>query len=539
MDSIPADSVVAGSLQCSEARDKPDDLLGLWAVAELAPDRIAVWDEGGVSISYGDFVARVNRLSNALCELGLKRGDAITIVALNDPEVLCLFFAALQTGLYYVPVNYHGTADDIAHIVADSGSLMLIFDTAHQDVCRAALAALGEDAPSAMSLLRHDGVNSLQALIDRAEPGRPDNVLAGSLMQYTSGTTGRPKGVRRALPEVPVDTVAAASAEQLRWYGMQTFAGPHLITSPLYHNAVISHAISAINLGHGVIVTRHFDAESVLAIIERCQVASSHMVATQFHRLLALPSHVRARYSVGSMTHLIHGAAPTPAHIKRAMIDWFGPVVYEYYGSSEVGATLVSPQEWLARPGTVGRPIRITTLKILDDDGSEKAQWEKGWVYMRQGTDRFEYYGDPDKTRRARRDGMICVGDIGYVDEEGYLFLCGRDAEIIISGGVNIYPAAIEACLLEHPSVLDCGVIGVPDEEFGEQVKAVVSVQETSPGLASELLNYCRTRLSAINCPRSVDFVDTLPRDPNGKLLKHKIRSQYWENQTDKEGSAR
>jgi long-chain acyl-CoA synthetase len=278
-----------------------------------------------------------------------------------------------------------------------------------------------------------------------------------------------------------------------------------------------------------------WEPELALRLIDRHQVTSTHMVATHFHRLLSLSDAVKAKYDTKSLTYALHGAVPTPVDIKQRMMDWWGPVIYEYYGSSEVGGTLVTPEQWLAKPGTVGLPFSITRLEILDDDGNPVPNGEPGWIYMRQGDEDFQYHNDPDKTANVSRGELVCVGDIGYLDEDGYLFLCGRDAEIIISGGVNIYPAAIEGHLLGHDAVQDVAVVGVPDDEFGEQVKAVVV---TKPGhsagaeLEKELIQHCRDELSHITCPKSVDFVDDLPRDPSGKMYKQRVRDQYWQGRT-------
>ena len=506
---------------------------GLWRIAEQAPERCAIVTADGHSLSYSELVAMVNRVANAMQAAGLQRGDAITVVAHNAPEVFILYFAALQSGLYYVPVNYHGSADDIAYICDNSESKYLFFDRATADTCMLALDSCGVDGEHSICTTAWRDATVLSDWAAAHPTSRPAQTLSGSLMQYTSGTTGRPKGVRRPLGDHSADQSVSYNAEQLRWYGMTLFQGPHLVTSPLYHNAVLSHSLSALNLGHGVVIMQSFDALQLLELVDRYRVASTHVVATHFHRLLALPQATRERYSLSSLSHVIHGAVPTPVALKQAMFDWLGPVIYEYYGSSEVGATLVGPEDWLRKPGTVGRPLSITTLKIFDDDGNEQAAGGKGWIYMKQGEDRFDYYKDKQKTDKAKRGEFTCVGDIGYVDNEGFLFLCGRDAEIIISGGVNIYPAVAEGQLLSHAAVYDVGVIGVPDQEYGEQVKAVVMLNpgyRAGPDLEAQLIAYCRDHLSHINCPKTVDFVDQLPRDPNGKLLKHKLRARYWES---------
>ena len=504
---------------------------GLWQIAQATPERCALVTADGQSLSYRELTERINRISNAMLAAGLQRGDAITVIAHNAAEVIELFFAALQCGLYYVPVNYHGTAGDIAYICENSESRYVFFDPDNAVVCTRGLDSIDFAQQGRICTGHWEGVATLSEWSAGHSAARPPSTPSGSLMQYTSGTTGRPKGVRRPLKDLSADQTASYSALQLGWYGMEPYQGPHLVTSPLYHNAVLSHALSALNLGQGVVLMKTFDAQQLLELVERHGVASTHVVATHFHRLLALPETVRNRYRLSSLTHVIHGAVPTPVETKQAMFDWLGPVIYEYYGSSEVGATLVFPQDWLRKPGTVGKPLSITRLKILDDDGRELPAGERGWIYMKQGEERFDYYKDEQKTRKATRGDFICVGDIGYVDDEGFLFLSGRDAEIIISGGVNIYPAATEARLLTHPCVYDVGVIGVPDKEYGEQVKGVVVLNtgyQAGPELERELIEHCRADLSSINCPKSIDFTAALPRDPNGKLLKHKLRAPYW-----------
>jgi long-chain acyl-CoA synthetase len=272
--------------------------------------------------------------------------------------------------------------------------------------------------------------------------------------------------------------------------------------------------------------------ESALAAIERHRVTTTHMVPTQFHRLLALPEDVKRRYDVSSLRHVIHAAAPCPVEVKRGMLEWWGPVIYEYYAASEGGGTLVTPEEWLAHPGTVGRAWPGAEVRILDDAGTAVDTGKPGTVYMALGTQDFEYHGDKSKTDANRRDGFFTVGDIGYLDEEGYLFLCDRKTDMIISGGVNIYPAEVESVLLTHPQVADAAVFGIPDEDWGEQVKAVVEPAPGAvpgPALAEDILGFCAARVAKYKCPRSVDFVATMPRDPNGKLYKRKLRDPYWE----------
>jgi long-chain acyl-CoA synthetase len=351
-------------------------------------------------------------------------------------------------------------------------------------------------------------------------------------MVYTSGTSGRPKGVRRALTGQDPDTVPAASAWFFGLFGLAPFAGHvHLCCSPLYHTAVLNFATISLQLGHPVVLTDGFDPETTLALIERHRVTHTHMVPTQFRRLLALPEHVRSSYDVSSMRAAIHSAAPCPQEVKRQMIDWWGPVITEYYAATEGGGTGITAAEWLERPGSVGRPWLGSAVAILDERGDDLPVGGEGLVYLRMGASTFDYHKDRDKTLAARANGMFTVGDIGYLDADGYLFLCDRKSDMIISGGVNIYPAEIEAELSCHPAVADVAVFGIPHEEWGEEIKAVVQPadgRQAGPDLTAELLAFLDGRIARFKLPRTIDYVAELPRDPNGKLYKRRLRDPYW-----------
>jgi long-chain acyl-CoA synthetase len=316
-------------------------------------------------------------------------------------------------------------------------------------------------------------------------------------------------------------------------FGIQPHDGNvHLVTSPNYHTAVTQFAGNAIHVGHRLILTDKWSPEDALAKIDRYRCTHTHMVPTMFRRMLALPQDVRKSYDVGSMRCAIHAAAPCPIDVKRAMLDWWGPVIYEYYAATEGGGTLATPQDWLAHPGTVGKPWAITTLRILDDDGQEMPTGKPGTVYMRMSAGDFEYKDDPEKTRSSRREGFFTVGDVGYVDADGFLYLCDRKADMIISGGVNIYPAEIENEILRNPRVEDVAVFGIPDDDWGEQIKAVVQpVEGVEPNeaFAEEILGGLEGRLAKLKWPKSIDFIGQMPREPTGKLLKRKLRDPYWE----------
>jgi long-chain acyl-CoA synthetase len=347
-------------------------------------------------------------------------------------------------------------------------------------------------------------------------------------MLYTSGTTGRPKGVRRRLLDLTPEEVYPIMMRKLwRHYGLPR-DGVHLVCSQLYHSAPYGHAMMALQFGHAIVAPERFDAAGTLRLIERHRVTNAFMVPTMFHRLLAVPD--RESYDLSSLTHLYHGAAPCPPATKKAMIDWLGPVLWEYYGSTEAAvATMVSSREWLARPGTVGRALDGMAFTIVGEDGGEVPPGEPGTVYI-GGINRFEYHGDPGKTAAAMRGRDYTPGDIGYLDADGYLFLLDRRTDLIISGGVNIYPAEVEAALLEHPAVADVAVIGVPDAEWGHKVVALVQPAAGVTGgaeLTAELLRHCAPRLAKLKHPRVIEYRASLPRTPTGKLSRRDVREAY------------
>ena len=466
----------------------------------------------------------------------------------NSIEALALFFAAAQTGLYIVPVNWHLTAPEVAYILADSGAAALVAHERFADVAAEAAEAAGVDPGARFAVGNVPGFTPLTALgagapdgADGADGpggasgpgGRPSLRTAGAPMMYTSGTSGRPKGVRRPLTGEDPDKVPASATWFFGIFSLAPFDDHvHLCCSPLYHTAVLNFATISVQLGHPVVLMDRFEPEELLALVERHRVTHTHMVPTQFRRLLALPQATRDRYDVTSLRAVIHSAAPCPQDIKRRMLDWWGPVVVEYYAASEGGGTSITAQEWLARPGSVGRPWPGTEVRVLDPAGNDVPAGETGLVYLRMGTSTFDYHQDEEKTRASRARGMFTVGDIGYLDADGYLYLCDRKSDVIISGGVNIYPAEIEAELSGHPAVDDVAVFGIPHDEWGEEIKAVVQPApgaEPGPALTADLLAYLADRVAKFKLPRTIDYVAELPRDPNGKLYKRRLRDPYWQ----------
>jgi long-chain acyl-CoA synthetase len=507
--------------------------LGFWKVAEEDPDHLAVVDPDGTEIPAGELLASCNQVVHGLRQMGLSPGDSVAIVLPNGVELFEIYLAVLQAGWYLVPINFHLVGPEIAYIVKDCEAKAFIAHERFQKECVAAAAEVGLGADRCVAVGEIPGWRSFAELKAGQPTTRPPERTTGLVMNYTSGTTGRPKGVRRKLPGVDPDAAALSFGGLLLLFGLQPHDdNVHLCGSPLYHTAVLVFAGGSLHLGYTVVVMDKWSPEETLRLIEAYRVTNSHMVPTQFHRLLALPDEVKSKYDLSSLRHMVHAAAPCPVEVKRRMIEWWGPVIDEYYAASEGGGTVVFPEEWLKKPGTVGKPWPISEVVILDDDGNELPANEIGTVYMAMSSGDFEYYKDKEKTEKNRRGKFFTVGDIGYLDDDSYLFLCDRKADMIISGGANIYPAEIEGVLLTHPKVGDAAVFGIPHEDWGEEVKAVIEPAdgvEAGPALAEEILAFCADKLARFKTPRSIDFVEEMPRDPNGKLYKRKLRDPYWE----------
>src|SRR5580700_4168033 len=492
--------------------------MGLWAIAEATPDRTAVIEPNGRAVSYAELAALADRYGRGLQALGLGPGATVAGLLPNGTEALALFFAAMQTGLYVVPVNWHLTAPEVAYILGDSGAAAFVAHERFADVAAEAAEGAGIEPGARFAVGAVPGFTPLTALGADGPGGRPDPRTAGAPMVYTSGTSGRPKGVRRPLTGEDPDQVPAASGWFFGLFGIAPFDGHvHLCGSPLYHTAVLNFATISIQLGHPVVLMDRWDPGDSLRLIEAHRVTHTHTVPTQFRRMLALPDEARARYDTSSLRAVIHSAAPCPAEVKRRMIDWLGPVIVEYYAATEGGGTLINSQQWLSKPGSVGLPWKGSQIKVLDRAGHEVATGEQGLVYMKMGTSSFSYHQDEEKTRAARAGELFTVGDIGYLDADGFLFLRDRGSDVIISGGVNIYPAEVEAELACHPAVADVAVFGIPHDDWGEAVKAVVEPvpdREPGPGLTAELLEFLSGRVARFKLPRTIDYVAELPRDP-------------------------
>ncbi|MGP0030259.1 MAG: acyl-CoA synthetase [Acidimicrobiales bacterium] len=508
--------------------------LGFWALAQEDPDYLALITPDGAEIRAGELLGHANQLVHALRAQGMRKGDVVATVLPNCAEMVELYLAALQAGWYLVPINHHLVAPEIAYILADSGAKVLV---AHERFGAASAAAADEVGLPATGRLAVGDVSGFASYADQrdAQPTTmPADRTIGDVMNYTSGTTGNPKGIFRKLVDATPEQAALGLCGILFLFSVQPGDdNVHIIGSPLYHTAVLRFGSASLHLGHTVVLMDKWLPEDMLRLIEQHRVTTSHMVPTQFHRLLALPEDVRGTYDMSSLRHMIHAAAPCPIDVKRKMIAWWGNAVDEYYAASEGGGTLVTAEEWLAKPGTVGRPWPISEIAIFDDDQNRITEPNViGTVYMAMQSADFEYHGDADKTRKNRIGAFFTVGDVGLIDEDGYLFLRDRKIDMIISGGANIYPAEIENVLLSYPKVGDAAVFGIPHDDWGEEVKAVIEPAEGLVGddaLAGEILAYCAGKLARFKTPKSIDFTNEMPRDPNGKLYKRKLRDPYWE----------
>jgi long-chain acyl-CoA synthetase len=441
-----------------------------------------------------------------------------------------------------VPINWHLAGPEIAYILEDSGAKAFIASgevSAMEEACQKAVSAINFPEKGCISTTPMSGFTHLDEFISSQPITNPEERTAGQVMNYTSGTTGKPKGVKRALIPGDPDDVLSMFAMILSFFEIQPQENNvHIVGSPLYHTAVLVHSSAALHYGHSVVLMEKFDAEQMLYLIDKYKVTTSHMVPTQFHRLLQLPNEIRAKYDCSSTRAMIHAAAPCPIHTKQAMIEWWGNSIWEYYAATEGGGTVVDANSWSQFPGTVGKAWPGAEIKIINDDGTEALPDNQGTVFMKLGeATKFEYKGDQAKTKKERLvfDDQVyfTVGDIGYLNDQGYLFLCDRKIDMIISGGANIYPAEIESAFLMHPAVADVAVFGIPNEEWGEEVKAVIELNKnhhSSDELLAELMKFAQENLAKMKLPRSIDFIEKLPRDENGKLYKRRLRDPYWEN---------
>jgi long-chain acyl-CoA synthetase len=492
-----------------------------------------VMEPSGERVSHAELDVRSSRMAWLLWDLGLRPGDGIAIFAENHPRYFEVCWAAQRSGLYYTAISSQLTAPEVEYIVKDCGAKVFVTSRAKASVAE----ALAQSLAGLRARLMFGGAIPGFTRYEEAVADMPETPLARELegqdLLYSSGTTGRPKGVKPPLTGRAVGNPPAIIRIVKALYGMDERT-VYLSPAPLYHAAPLRFNLAVQRLGGTCIVMEKFDAEHALELVERHRVTHSQWVPTHFVRMLKLPEAARARRDLSSMRYAIHAAAPCPVEVKERMLAWWGPIVYEYYGGTEGnGLTAASPEEWLAHKGTVGRAV-YGKLHVVDEEtGEELPPGQPGLVYFSEGG-KFEYHNDPEKTASVRNArGWSNLGDVGYLDADGFLHLTDRKAHMIISGGVNIYPQEVENLLVTHPKVADVAVFGVPNEEFGEEVKAVVQPlepREAGPALAEELLAFCRARLSHVKCPRSIDFESELPRHPTGKLYKRLLKDRYWGN---------
>ena len=496
--------------------------------ARETPERPAILCPHG-DRSYAEVNAHANQLARALRSAGLQPADGLALLCSNRAEFAEVYAAALRSGVRLTCINSHLQGEEIGYIVDNCEARALVADARFAAAAREAAGAAPKLTLRLALAGAIEGFDCYEAALACESPDDLDDPVLGGTMLYTSGTTGRPKGVyRRQTP--PVAGLAIRVGQTAR---LDPSRDVHLCTGPLYHAAPLAFNLAGPLLaGAPIVLMDGWDAERTLALVEQHRVSHTHMVATMFHRLLGLPEATRSRYDVSSLRYVLHGAAPTPVHVKQAMIDWLGPVVYEYYAATEGGGTYITPEEWLERPGSVGQPAPGHEVVVMDEEGERVSSGTVGTVYFRApDTGRFEYFRDGQKTQSAYRGDHFTLGDQGYLDADGYVFLTGRTSELIISGGVNIYPAEVDAVLLMHPAVADAATVGVPNDEFGEEVKSVVQLvsgQQPGEALKDELIQFCRERIAHYKCPRSVDFDDELPRQDSGKIYRRLVRDRYW-----------
>ena len=518
----------------SEQAPEEVELFHPGVVAERAPDRAAViMATSGEAITFRELDDAANRLSQLFRAAGLERGDHVAFCMENRLEFFVVCWGAHYAGLYYTAISSRLTTDEVAYIVNDCGAEAFIASPYLADQATAIIA----DTPNVKVRLSVGGpVEGHESFEDAIAqyPAEPlDNRLESADMLYSSGTTGQPKGIKVEMPEEPLGTPAPLLSLVSLLFGVADGC-MYLSPAPAYHAAPLRFCMTVHRMGGTTVVMERFDAEQALQLIEKHKITTSQWVPTMFVRMLKLDEDVRNRYDVSSLQVAVHAAAPCPIEVKHSMIDWWGPVLHEYYAGTEGnGFCYVSSEDWLTHPGTVGRPL-TGVLHICDEEGNELPVGEAGGIYFESDTV-FEYHNAPDKTADSRMaNGWSTLGDVGKVDEDGFLYLTDRKAYMIISGGVNIYPQEAENVLTMHPDVFDVAVIGVPNDDFGEEVKAIVQPvtmpadDDAAAQLERTLIAYCREQIADVKCPRSVDFRAELPRHPTGKLYKRLLKDEYW-----------
>jgi acyl-CoA synthetase (AMP-forming)/AMP-acid ligase II len=509
--------------------------------AEEIPDKPAVvMASTGAVTTYRELNDRSNQVAQLLYDAGLRFGDHIAVMMDNCPEYFEVCWGAQRSGLFYTCINWHFTAEEAAYIIDDCDAEALFISDAYRDVADELASMMPKVKVRLM--VGDNIVDGYERYADGRDryPAEPiDEEVEGTPMLYSSGTTGRPKGIKYLQPRQPIGSTPGQMALLTHVFRMDE-ASVYLSPAPLYHSAPLFYSISTQRLGGTVICMEQFDPADALALIEKYKVSHSQWVPTMFVRMLKLPVDVRTRYDLSSHQCAIHAAAPCPVEVKKQMIDWWGPIIEEYYSATEgMGATYINSEQYLTHPGSVGKTL-LMPIHILDEEGNDMPTGEVGTVWFEPAVNRpaFEYHKDEAKTREAHgTNGWATVGDMGYLDDEGFLYLTDRRTFMIVSGGVNIYPQEAENVLINHPKVFDVAVFGIPDADMGEAVHAVVQpvdMADAGPELERELIAYCREHLAHYKCPRSIDFDPELPRQPTGKLYKRLLRDRYWGNKTSR-----
>ncbi len=509
---------------------------GHWATVH-GEKAAAINSATGESISYNQLNDRSNQLAQLMYAHGLRKGDHVAIMMENNLRYFEFIWAALRSGLFFTTVNRYLTADETAYIVNDCGAKVFVTSCEMSQTAEQLLPLVSDDLLKLMTDGVIDGYNAYETSLENHKAVELSEQPCGAVMLYSSGTTGQPKGILPRLPKHGIEDFhkRGAALQQMLWKFDENTC--YLSTAPNYHSAPIGFMTATQALGGTVIMMPKFDALDALKAIEDYKITHSQWVPAMFSRLLKLSEDERKQHDLSSLKVAIHAAAPCPKQVKMQMIDWWGPIIFEYYSATEaVGMTHVNTLEWLNKPGTVGKPI-FGTLHVCDKQGNELPKGESGLLYFEMPKLPFTYHNDKQKTKDTQHpfhENWAAIGDVGYVDEDGYLFLNDRANFMIISGGVNIYPQEIEDALLIHPSVADVAVFGVPNKEMGEEVKAVIELEkglEHSDELASELMEFSRQNIARYKCPKSIEFIDKLPRLPTGKLYKRALKEQYWQDQ--------
>lgn len=508
------------------------DFPGFWQAAEQVPEKIAVREVGGRSHTFGELLKKSNQIAQGLQALGLVEGDNVAVLLPNCLEVFEIFFATSQVGLYFTSVNHFLTATEIAYILDNSEAKRLFVHEAYREKLTGALAHsefsieqciwVGADGRLG------DNEESYSVFQCQQSAEVPAKRIAGQTMLYSSGTTGKPKGVRHPLPNTSPGDFHACRGNALSIFGVKPYDGVHLVNGPLYHAGPLQFSAVSLHFGHTVVVTGKWDAQHCLELLREHNITTTMMVPTMFVRLLALPGEDRESWNFPDLSVVISSAASCAVPVKREMIDWFGPVIFDFYGGTEGPGAACSSAQWLEKPGTSGPSVPTVSMKIIDDDGNELPPGEIGTVYLTpvQGATLPQYYKDGDKSASVIKGDYYTIGDMGYLDDDGWLFLVDRRSDLIISGGVNIYPSEVEQVLVQHPSVRDVAVVGKPDDEWGHSVCAFIVAEEAgenSNKLRQDIHDFAATRLAKYKLPKEIEFVKKLPRADNGKLYRRRL----------------